>query len=166
MARKTVSVKSEEIEGLDDVTRIIRATRKVIQGFAVHSKRQFRRAGLTMPQLMTLRAIANAEVKEVTAAYLSPRVQLSAATITGVLDRLERQGLVTRKRTSSDRRKVCLSVTSKGRKELERLAVSFQDRFAAKLADLKEAERKSILKALETLNELIEAATREGSEAM
>ncbi len=165
MAKQMVPRKAADIEEGDEVTRIIRSIRKVIQGFSVHSKRQFRRSGLTMPQLMALRAIAAADVKEVTAAYLSPRVQLSAATITGVLDRLERAGLVARKRTSSDRRKVCLSVTPKGRKELERLAVSFQDRFAAKLADLKDADRKTVLKALETLIGLIEAATQEGSAA-
>lgn len=165
MARQTVSRKVEEVEKGDDVTRIIRSIRKVIQGFSVYSKRQFRRSGLTMPQLMTLRAIAKADAKEVTAAYLSPRVQLSAATITGVLDRLERAGLVTRKRTSSDRRKVCLAVTAKGRKELDRLAVSFQDRFAAKLADLKEADRNAMLRSLETLTSLIEATIQEGSAA-
>lgn len=165
MAKNQVPRKAADIEEGDDVTRIIRSIRRVIQGFSVHSKRQFRRSGLTMPQLMALRAIAAADVREVTAAYLSPRVQLSAATITGVLDRLERAGLIARKRTSSDRRKVCLSVTPKGRKELERLAVSFQDRFAAKLADLKDVDRKGVLKSLETLNSLIEASTREGSAA-
>lgn len=165
MAKKQLPAKAADIEGGDDVTRIIRSIRKVIQGFSVHSKRQFRRSGLTMPQLMALRAIAAADVKEVTAAYLSPRVQLSAATITGVLDRLERAGLIARKRTSSDRRKVCLAVTPKGRKELERLAVSFQDRFAAKLGDLKDGDRKAVLKSLETLITLIEATTQEGSAA-
>lgn len=165
MAKKQISGKAADIEEGDDVTRIIRSIRKVIQGFSVHSKRQFRRSGLTMPQLMALRAIASADAKEVTAAYVSPRVQLSAATITGVLDRLERAGLITRKRTSSDRRKVCLAVTPKGRKELEKLSVSFQDRFAAKLADIKDADRKAVLKSLETLIGLIEATTQEGSAA-
>lgn len=165
MARKTVSTETTELEQGDDVTRIIRSIRKVIQGFSVHSKRQFRRSGLTMPQLMALRAIASADVKEVTAAWVAPRIQLSAATITGVLDRLERAGLISRKRTSSDRRKVCLAITPKGRRELERLSVSFQDRFAAKLAELKEADRKSILKTMETVNALLDAATEEGSAA-
>lgn len=165
MAKKSVPKKDVVIEEGDEVTQIIRSIRKVIQGFSVHSKRQFRRSGLTMPQLMALRAIAAADVKEVTAAYVAPRIQLSAATITGVLDRLERAGLINRKRTSSDRRKVCLGITPKGRKELERLSVSFQDRFAAKLADLKDAERKTLLKSLETLITLIDAATQEGSTA-
>lgn len=160
MPKKTVEKSDEMLEG-DDVTNIIRAIRKVIQGFSVQSKRQFRRSGLTMPQLLALRAIASANVKEVTAAYIAPRVQLSAATITGVLDRLEKHGYISRKRTSSDRRKVCLTLTAKGRKELERLAVSFQDKFAQKLSEIKEADRKTILKSLETIINLINAISEE-----
>lgn len=160
MPKKTVEKSDEMLEG-DDVTGIIRAIRKVIQGFSVQSKRQFRRSGLTMPQLLALRAIASANVKEVTAAYIAPRVQLSAATITGVLDRLEKHGYISRKRTSSDRRKVCLTLTAKGRKELERLAVSFQDKFAQKLSEIKEADRKTILKSLETIINLINAISEE-----
>lgn len=160
MPKKTVEKSDEMLEG-DDVTGIIRAIRKVIQGFSVQSKRQFRRSGLTMPQLLALRAIASANVKEVTAAYIAPRVQLSAATITGVLDRLEKHGYISRKRTSSDRRKVCLTLTARGRKELERLAVSFQDKFAQKLSEIKEADRKTILKSLDTIVNLINAISEE-----
>jgi DNA-binding MarR family transcriptional regulator len=51
---------------------------------------------------------------------VSERVYVTQATVTGVVDTLEREGFVTRERDTADRRVVRVSLTKDGRRRLER----------------------------------------------
>ncbi len=142
---------------------ILRAIRRILQSITIHSKQLYRKAGLTVPQLLCLRAIGRANRAEVTAAEVSRQVQLSPATVTGILDRLERSGLVVRERRSQDRRKISLSLTDKGIQRMESLDPSLQDRFLTRLMGLQESERQHILGTLQGLVEMIEGSDLEAS---
>lgn len=95
------------------VAEIVDNIRRVFQVINEQSKRVKRQTGLTGPQLWTIKAIADAEninVKE-----LAHRIYLHPATVVGILDRLEENGLVVRARSKEDRRVVGLKLTAKGR---------------------------------------------------
>lgn len=118
-----------------------------------------REAGLTVPQLIVVKAIGELEAMEpeVTAAMVAQQIQLSPATVTRIVDRLEKVGLVARERRSKDRRKICLSLTNAGLERFQTLPTPLQDEFLERLMDLEEADRVSLLDALNRITELMEA---------
>ena len=142
---------------------ILRALRRIMQSITIHSKKLYRQAGLTLPQMLCLRAIASSKNEEITAAMVSRQVQLSPATVTGIVDRLERDGHVVRERRSRDRRKICLNLTPKGEERLQTMDPSLQDRFLHRLNSLDQHEQVQLISALHRIEELIEASSIEAS---
>ena len=138
------------------------AIRKIVQTVTIHSKQLYRETGLTIPQLLCLKQIA-AGKNEITPAELSRRVQLSPATVTGILDRLERDGWVKRERHTSDRRKICLLVTPKTEAKLENLPPLLQDKFVARVLNLPQKERTQLVNALKQVVDLMEASSLDAS---
>ena len=69
--------------------------------------------GLTYPQYLAL--VALWEEDAVSVGHLGERLSLDSATLTPLLKRLERQGLVERRRDGEDERVVRISLTKKGR---------------------------------------------------
>ena len=151
----------------DDLSRaadqILRALRSIMQSITIHSKKLYRDSGLTLPQLLCLRAIAAAGDEEVTAARVSRQVHLSPATVTGIIDRLERNDFVARERRSRDRRKICLNLTPKGEERMQTMDPSLQDRFLHRLMGLEEGEQAQILSVLHRIEALIEASNIDAS---
>lgn len=74
---------------------------------------------LTVPQFYTLTALISAG-GETNMGALSRQVHQVSATMTGIIDRLVRDGLVERKRASDDRRAVLVAITPAGRMLVER----------------------------------------------
>jgi len=143
--------------------QILRALRSIMQSITIHSKKLYRDAGLTLPQMLCLRAISAAEQDEVTAAMVSRQVHLSPATVTGIIDRLERNDFVERERRSRDRRKICLNLTPKGEERLQTMDPSLQDRFLHRLMGLEEEEQAQLLSALHRIEALIEGSNIDAS---
>ena len=84
-------------------------------------------------------------------------VQLSAATVSRILDRLEKNSFILRERRSADRRKVCLSLTEAGQQRLLDLPTPLHEQFLEGLETLDPVERLGLLKALERIVELMDA---------
>jgi DNA-binding MarR family transcriptional regulator len=142
-----------------EADQILRALRRITQSITIQSKQLYRQSGLTVPQLLSLRAISAARSVNVTAAEISRQVRLSPATVTGIIDRLERYGLVQRERLVHDRRKVGLRLTPEGRQRLATMPRPLQERFVRGLNDLGEPDRHSLLRALQQVVDMLEATT-------
>lgn len=69
--------------------------------------------GLTGSQLWVLKMIEPAG--RLSLSELSERVRAKNSTMTGIIDRMERDGLVARRRSDDDRRVVHIELTAKGR---------------------------------------------------
>jgi DNA-binding MarR family transcriptional regulator len=138
---------------------VLRAIRRIVRRISDHSKVMAREAGLTVPQLIVVKAIGEleAEEPEVTAAMVAQQIHLSPATVTRIVDRLEKVGLVARERRSKDRRKICLSLTNAGIERFQTLPIPLQDEFLERLMDLDEDDRVTLLNALNRITELMEA---------
>ena len=76
--------------------------------------------GITYPQYLVLLVLW--ENDEVTVNEISRKLILNTNTTTPLLKRLEAQGLVTRRRSGEDERKVVISLTAKGNKLQSRAA--------------------------------------------
>jgi ABC-type glutathione transport system ATPase component len=77
------------------------ALRKIIQAIDTNSKQLVKRVGLTGPQLVILQEITR--MGEVTAGEIAQAVSLSQATVTGILERMEKRGLLARRRSERDK---------------------------------------------------------------
>ncbi len=83
------------------------------------------RRGVTGPQRLALRIIGH--MPHVSAGLLATTLKLHPSTLTGVLQRLERRGFLTRRVDGSDRRRVHLDLTDRGRAATRPLRGSVED---------------------------------------
>lgn len=138
---------------------VLRAIRRILRKTSEHSRQLSREAGLTVPQTLCLRFLADADGdEEVTVARISQAVQLAPATVSRLLDRLEDAGLVVRERRSRDRRRVCLSLTALGRQQIDKLPAPLQEQFVSRLLRLPADEQQQLLRSLVKVVEMMEAA--------
>ncbi len=138
--------------------QILRAIRRIIRRTSEHSRSVGRQGGISVPQMLCMKAIADfPETSEVTVALVAESVQLSAPTVSRILDRLEKNGYITRVRASSDRRKVCVSLTDEGWMRIEKFPAPLHEQFLHRLEKLDPVERLGLLKALERIVELMDA---------
>lgn len=80
----------------------------------------------------------------------------SKATLTGVLNTLEKRGLAARKRSKDDGRLVLVSLTSKGKKLMEQLFPLFNKEEQHIASALNIASQKSVAEALRKITEKLE----------
>lgn len=137
--------------------RALRSIRRIIRQVSTHSRQLAQQSGLTVPQLLCMRAIADLPAGEVTVAAVAETVDLSRSTVSTITERLVRAGLVDRARSSRDRRRVELSLTAEGRGRLAAMPRPLQDRFLARLGALDAEEQEAILATLERVVGLMEA---------
>lgn len=93
---------------------------------------------LTMQQLRALTLVAHAE--GLTAQALAARLRVSAATVSGLVGRLERRGLVRRERSATDRRSKELLLTDEGVALLQRLDTAGAELWARVVSELTDDE--------------------------
>ena len=134
---------------------VLRSLRRIFHAVDRHSRRLARLHGLTEPQAICLRTIDR--TSRITPGVLARGVSLSPATVSGILDRLERRGLVKRERTARDRRQVEVCLTDAGCRVLSDSPPPLQERFTRRLADLPAAHQRRIAKALAEVVALLEA---------
>ena len=134
---------------------ILRSLRRIVRAIDLYSKQLETQYGLTGPQLVCLRAIANAG--PMTASELSRDVDLSQGTVSGIIDRLVRRQYVSRRRDAKDRRRVVLSVAQAGRDLLASAPSPLQTRFADELARLPEENQAVIATMLEQIVKMMGA---------
>jgi MarR family transcriptional regulator for hemolysin len=84
--------------------------------------------GLTFPQFLVIRHLYDQEVSEagaliITPALIAERLGYDRPTMTGILDRLVKQGFVTRETHPEDRRSQRISLTGKARELMETMNV-------------------------------------------
>jgi len=135
--------------------QVLVALRKIIQSIDMHSRALVKRFGLTGPQLVVLREIASR--KETTAGEIARAVSLGQATLTGILERLEKRGLVTRLRSESDRRRVQLHATLAAEALLAETPPLMQEAFVESFSNIEAWEKSMILASLQRLVALMDA---------
>ncbi|WP_244223689.1 MarR family transcriptional regulator [Amycolatopsis circi] len=99
------------------------------------------REGLSATELQALE-LAGQTADSLTPGRIGQLTGLSTGAVTGVLDRLEKAGLVLRERDRTDRRKVLVTITEAGRERLAAISGRVRERLAEVLAEFTSAERK------------------------
>lgn len=107
----------------------------------------------TVLMLLLKRQACGEKGEVVTPAELAEMAGCTRATMTGLIDTLERDSLVKRLPDATDRRMMTVTLTSKGTALLNKLLPGHFKRQAELMACLSEAERKTLVRLLEKISE-------------
>lgn len=135
--------------------KVLVALRQIIRAIDMHSKKLERESGLTGPQLLVMKVISQAE--PVTAGQIARDVNLSQATVTAILDRLEKKAYLRRERSNEDKRKVWICLTEAGVQVFEQAPTLMQESFILGFGRLEEWEQNLILSSLQRVADMMQA---------
>lgn len=137
------------------------ALRKVIRAIDLRSKQLSREVGLTGPQLLVMQNIGKQPgimVREV-----ANNINLSPATVTSILDRLEARGIAQRIRSTEDKRKVGVFLTEQGQQALESSPLPFQEHFTRRFLQMEEWEQSQMVATMQRIASMMDATDIDAS---
>ena len=139
----------------DTVAEIIDNLRRVFQVVNEQSKKAEHETGLTGPQLWAIKTIA--QEAPIMVSEIARRMYLHPATVVGILDRLEKQELVVRIRSTEDRRVVRVELTAQGRALVKKSPEVAQGLLVAGLEKLSSNKLENIARALDQMTDILGA---------
>ncbi len=119
------------------------------------TKGMAREVGLTGPQLTVIKLLES--FHDLSLSSLSERIRAQNSTVTGIIDRMEREGLVRRERSTSDRRVVHIRLSEKGHKLAREIQVEPMEIFRDALASLCPADLRDLLRIMNQLQHHVRA---------
>lgn len=131
------------------------ALRKIIRAIDLHSKQLSKTSGLTSPQLLIMLEIDKSS--GINSSQVAKNVNLSAATVTNILDRLANKNLISRVRNTDDKRKVGLFLTEKAQALLVNAPQPLQEHFINNFSNLAPWEQSQLLSSMERLAGMMDA---------
>ena len=140
---------------LNSIEEVLVALRRVIRATDLHSKHLAKTTGLTAPQILLLQTVR--DKGEVTIGELANEMSLSQATVTSILDRLEKRDLVYRERSKEDKRKVHAYLTDQATETLKEAPIPLQEHFARQFSDLQDWEQTMIISSLQRVAQMMDA---------
>ncbi len=145
----------DQDEDMNRYEEVLVALRRIIRATDLHSRQLSKISGLTAPQLLILQLLR--QHNELTVGEVAQRVSLSQATVTTIIDRLEKRAFVRRERGSADKRKVYVHLTEAAHEALVNAPKPLQDSFIQQFQDLHDWEQTMILSALERVAYMMDA---------
>lgn len=146
---------------IDQEEQVLINLRQIIRATDLYSRQLSKQFGLTAPQLLILQAIRH--LGAVSISKLAAEVSLSQATVTTIIDRLEKRGLVTRHRSAQDKRVVHATVTAKGDAMTVQAPTLLQDVFSRRFAALDDWEKSMIVCSLQRVASMMNAENIDAS---
>lgn len=131
---------------MKDYDDILISLRRIMQAADLYSQKLMKDTGLSAPQLLVMQAIEK-EGKPPTST-LARRIAVSQATMTRIIDRLEKAGLVTREKCSDDKRIINVGLTEAGRAKLEKAPEPLQAEFLRRFRSLEDWEQQMLKSSL------------------
>ena len=140
---------------MEKVNEVLVTLRRIIRATDLYSKQLSKNTGLTSPQMLLLQILRNKG--EQTVGVLAKEMSLSQATVTTILDRLEKKALIIRERSTSDRRKVQVDVTDSAIEILKDAPLPLQHQFTQQFNDLQEWEQLMMISSLSRIAQMMDA---------
>lgn len=135
--------------------QLLISLRRVIRAISIHSRQLNKESGLTGPQLLVMQKIDQLDAP--LAKQIAQEITLSAATVTTILDRLEKRDFIIRTRSKTDKRKVHLSLSEAGQQVLSSSPKPLQEHFIKRYKNLEDWEQSQLLSAVERIASMMDA---------
>lgn len=140
---------------LNTIDEVLVALRRVIRATDLYSKRLAKTTGLTAPQILLLQTIRDGG--DQTIGEIASHMSLSQATVTTIIDRLEKRNLVHRQRSEHDKRKVYPLLTEAAKEVLKEAPTPLQEQFTRQFQELQEWEKTMIISSLQRVAQMMDA---------
>ena len=137
------------------VKEIVGAIRRLIRAVSIDSVKMSRRYSLTAPQSGVLRSLSRGG--PLSSAALSRELCVTPSNITGIIDRLEKKGLVHRSRMQGDRRVTLIQLTEAGAGLSRDLPDPIEIRLISGLSQLPAKKVKKLDDALKQIIDILDA---------
>ena len=139
----------------DKEEEILRSLRRIIRAVDRYSRKLMTQTGLSGPQMICLQQLSAGGPMQTS--HLADAVNLSSATVCGILNRLEQRGLVVRERQTADRRRVLVSLSDAGQDAVNIAPPAMHDSFLFRLRALPQDRQQSIHQTLTDIVEMMSA---------
>jgi DNA-binding MarR family transcriptional regulator len=131
------------------------ALRRILRATDMYARDLAREAGLTAVQLRVLQIVA--EKGRATPTELSSRMGVTMATVSSLIKKLEAKGLLTRRRSTTDRRQTDLEITPTGLTKVQAAPDALQQKYVKQFEGLEEWEQAMIVAVLERVASMLDA---------
>lgn len=131
------------------------ALRRVIRAIDLRSKQLSKDVGLTGPQLLVLQNIG--KMPGIMVRQIAENINLSPATVTSILDRLEARELVQRVRSTEDKRRVGVFLTPTGETALNSAPLPLQEHFINRFSKLQDWEQSQMVATMQRIASMMDA---------
>lgn len=135
------------------IAEIVQSLRKMFKAIRQYSEEVLKRFDVTGPQLWLLKTL---QQEGGSIGALSQRMYLHISTVSGIVDRLEKKGYVTRKKGSKDGRVVFVRLTRAGEDLVAKTPDAAQGKLLYGLRSLSSREVTELHRSLHTLVCLME----------
>ena len=120
------------------------------RSFVLNLSKELVRGRLSFPQFLLLSFLAQ-EQEPMTMSETARRMKHTTAAATGLVDRLEKLGLITRKQGPNDRRKVMVVITEKGHAMVQEIRQDMIKNLLRLMGFLDESEQATWLRIYEKI---------------
>lgn len=143
------------IEKTDMVDEVLIALKRIIRAIDLHSKTLVQKYGITGPQALVLKRIIH--YKSVPSGILARDVNLSHATVTSILDRLEKHNYIIRVPSLDDKRKVMIEASANAISIFKNAPPLLQEEFISAFNELESWEKTAMLSTLQRIGKMMDA---------
>ena len=147
---------NSELKG--DVDQVVEAIIYLSTESRRITKELARRADLTGPQLTVVKLLE--QVGDLSLSELSDRIRAQNSTVTGIIDRMERENLVVRERSKEDRRVVHIKLTPKGQQLARDIPIEPIEIFKGALETLSAQEMRDLVRILSKVAKRVKQVVR------
>ncbi|MEC8582490.1 MAG: MarR family transcriptional regulator [Pseudomonadota bacterium] len=140
---------------MDRIDTSLIALRRILRATDLFDREIKQATGITPVQFRVLQVIADKGLA--TAKEISIRMRVSQATVTSLIDKLVRVGMVTREKSASDRRQINIHITDIGQQTIKDAPDPLQQRFVRKFDALEDWEQAMLVASLERVAAMLDA---------
>lgn len=146
-----------------DYTEVLTSLRRIIRTVNLESKRIEKEYGISIPQLLCLNFLNNRPNYQASQKEIKDLLSLNASTVTGIINRLEKKGLVAKLPRGEDRRVSNVAITAKGSELIKNTPEPMHQRLSHKLENLSPSELREIKRAFQLISDFLEAGDLDAS---
>lgn len=132
-----------------DLAAALDALRRIVRALGISARTAERSVGVTGAQLLVLQLLRDGPARSLN--ELAERTFTHQSTVSVIVDRLVTRGLVTRRRSTEDARRLVLTLTPAGRVALRRAPPPAQVQLIGSLEALPPAARRALAQTLEAI---------------
>jgi DNA-binding MarR family transcriptional regulator len=155
LCRNSVNLGLIFINNPMDTTEILIKIRKIVRSINLESKKIQKEYGVSIPQVLCLNFLRESDHFQSTQGEIRKFLNLNSSTVSGIINRLERKGLIARLPKSGDKRVVNIALTSRGEQLLSTIPSLLHEQLSERLEQLDNEQLNDIRQSLDNLIKML-----------